>query len=124
VVGSGVDGTDTIGTSGETIVDGGRCNTACIRVVDTFEEGKVTGITGGSLSKTVIELLDSEVSVTDDLTLTIELLRCGKVFHLGVSENTSLNLLDVHLDGESSVWLDGGVTVRGEEEFGGWHVVE
>jgi len=60
--------------------------------------------------------------VPDDLALLVELLGSGKVVFLGVDEEAGLHVLDVHLDRERRVRLEGS-KVGGESEFGGGHIV-
>jgi len=124
VVGSRVDRADTVRTGWETIIDSSGSNTSSIGIIDTLEEDEVTRVEGVGLSDTVRELLNSEVSMSDDLTLAVKLLGSSEVVLLSVGENTGLHLLDVHLNGERSVGLDGVVVVGREDELGGGHVVE
>lgn len=60
--------------------------------------------------------------VTLDLTLSVELLGCGKVVRLRVDKETSLHVLDLHLDRESRIGFQ-SPKVLGEGELGRGHVV-
>ena len=57
-----------------------------------------------------------------DKTLPVEDLWCGKVVGLGVDEETSIEVVDSHLDSEGLVGLN-RAEIRGEFELGGRYVI-
>jgi len=59
--------------------------------------------------------------VTDEDTLSVELLRCRVIGGLCIRKGTGLQVLDVHLDGERLVGWD-GVQVGRAGELAEWHV--
>lgn len=63
------------------------------------------------------------MGVTLDLPLTVQLLGSGEVVSLGVGEESSLHVLDVHLDGEGGIGPDRTKVLR-ELELGRRHVVD
>lgn len=69
-----------------------------------------------------IELFDDDVSVTNDLTLSVQLLGSREIVGLRVHKRASLHVLDGHRDSESRVLLE-SVTVGGNLELRGRHVV-
>ena len=61
------------------------------------------------------------MGVSDDKTITADLLRSGIVVLLGVDEVTELNVLDGHGDCESSVCWN-SVSVCRTDEFARWDI--
>jgi len=137
MVRSGVDGEETVGTSGEALGDVSSNNTVAIRgSVDALEEREPGGIGGLSLVERGEEL-DDNVSVTDDDAGVIDLSRSGVVVALGVREETELyrevasvgrttprsyaathlHVLNFHLDGEGFIRRD-SAEVLGENKLG------
>ena len=105
MVGSSVDGREFVDTSGETSCDISGENAVLCSAVKTLEESEFSGISWGGLVDGA-ELLHNDVRVTDDLTLSVQLLRCGEVVGFCVHEVTSLHVLDRHGDGECLVGCD------------------
>ena len=121
MVGGGVDGREPVDSRSKTVVNRSRQLSVNGGSVQTLEESELLGI-GGSRIGEGVELLDDNMGVSLNLPLGVELLGSREVVLLGVDEVTSLQVLDVHLDGERLVGLD-CAEVLGESEFGGRHVV-
>jgi len=110
-----IDGRELIKACGKTVGDISSEFTAHSGGIQALEESERFGIGGSGLVERG-ELLDNDMRVTLDLTLCVELLGCGKVVLLCVDEETSLHVLDLHLDRE---WLIGfqSPKVLGEGEL-------
>lgn len=102
VVAGRVNGRQSVDTCGKTSSNLSGKDASLSGRVKTLEESELVGIVGCSLSQR-IKFLDDNVRVTNNLALSIELLRCGEVVRFSVDEITSLHVLDVHGDGESLV---------------------
>lgn len=90
---------DTVVTGGQTTSDGGsKFSLAISGVVDTLEESKLGGVWGRGRREGVTQILDDNVSVTNDLALTIELLRGGVVSAVRVGEGSQLHVCHLHGD--------------------------
>ena len=61
------------------------------------------------------------MSVTNDIVLGVQLLRCCEIVRIGVDEVSGLEMLDPHFDLESGVCLDRAQILR-MDELGRWHV--
>ena len=120
MVSSGVDGSETVDTSGETVSNISSQDTVSGLVVQTLEEGETSGVGGVGLGQG-LQLLNNDVRVTLDITSTVNLLRSSEVVLLSVGEESSLEVVDGHRDGERGVGLD-GIAVLGVLELGGRHV--
>ena len=105
MVGSGVDGRETVGTSRETFSDISGQDTTLSSSVETLEEGELCGVGGLSLSEG-LQGINDDVRVADDVTRAIDLLRSREVVGVRVDEVTSLEVLDRHRDRERGVGLD------------------
>ena len=116
-----VDGRQLVEASRKTVRDIGSKLAALGSRVQALEKNKLPGIGRRGLVQGC-ELFHDDMRVADDLALLIELLGSRKKVLLGVDKCTSLHVLDVHLDRERRVRLDGS-KVDGESEFGGRHVV-
>ena len=68
-----------------------------------------------------VQLFDNNVRVTDNLSLTVELLGRGEVVLLSIDEVAGFHVLDRHRDGKGLIGGD-GVTIFGVLELGRWHV--
>lgn len=75
MIGSGIDGGEFVNTSGETFVDGSSKDAALCCSIQTLEECEDVGVGRGCLIKSA-ELLDDNVRMAFDLTLTVQLLGC------------------------------------------------
>ena len=120
MVSSGVDRSETVDTSGETVGNISSQDTVSGLVVQTLEEGETSGVGGVGLGQG-LQLLNNDVRVTLDIASTVNLLGSSEVVLLGVGEESSLEVGDGHRDGERSVGLD-GIAVLGVLELGGRHV--
>ena len=116
MVGGGIDRSETVGTSGQTTCDISRQDTTLSFVVQTLEEGELSRVRRLSRGDG-LNLLDDDVRVTLDITLSVDLLRSGEVVLVGVDEVTGLEVLDGHRNRESGVGLD-SLTVNRECELG------
>lgn len=123
MVGCGIDGADAVSSSRETISNVSGQNTTLSRSVDSLEESEDVGVRWLGLVEAG-QLFDNKVGVTDDLTLSIELLRGSKVGRLSIGERAGLHTSNVHLDRERCVLLDRCITVGREQEFAGRHVLD
>jgi hypothetical protein len=86
-----------------------------------LEESEGTRIKGRGLGQAV-QLLDDKVGVANNDTLTIDLLRSGKVVLLSIDKVASLEVVHSHDNIESSVGLD-GTKVGRIDELGAGHAV-
>lgn len=123
MVGCGIDGADAVSSSRETISNVSGQNTTLSRSVDSLEESEDVGVRWLGLVEAG-QLFGDKVGVTDDLTLSIELLRGSKVGRLSIGERAGLHTSNVHLDRERCVLLDRCITVGREQEFAGRHVLD
>ena len=61
------------------------------------------------------------MSVTNNVLLGVQLLRCGEIIRIGVDEMSGLEMLETHLDLEGGVRLDRAQILR-MDELGRGHV--
>jgi len=115
MVSSGVDRRHFVETGRKASSNISSQDTAYGSGVQALEEDELLGVGRGGLVEGR-ELLDDDVGVTDDLTLTVDLLGSSEVVLLCVDEGTGLEVGDGHLDGERCVLSD-GLAVGGELEF-------
>lgn len=101
VVGGRVHRAETIDSSGEASSNINAQYTVSSWVVDSLEESEYGGIQWSGRRKGV-ELLHSDMAVTDDIT-SLELLRRAIVIGIGVHKVTGDHVLNVHLEGELGV---------------------
>ncbi len=105
VVSGGIDGTHSVNTSRKTIGNISRQDTIDGSVVETLEEGKVLGV-GDSRRCQAVDLLNNNVRMSLKNATAIGERGCGEVVLLSVDEETSLEVVDLHLDRELLVGLD------------------
>jgi hypothetical protein len=74
-------------------------------IIDTLEEGECLRVGRRCGSQVAAEILDGDVTVTDDVT-TLELLRSGVVRGQGIGEGAGDQVRELHLDGEVLVGGD------------------
>jgi len=123
VVGCGSHGTQAVVASRETTSDGSTQQASVVAgVVDALEEGKggSAGRSGGVLA--VAHVLNDDVSVADDLALTVDILGRVVVGDVGVGEGAGLKVVDLDRDLERLLSRD-GVAVLGVGEDGRNHLV-
>lgn len=114
---------DTEVTGGETTSDiSGEETLSVTSVVDTLEEGELSWVRRSGGVERVTQILNSDVGVSDNLTLTVELLRSRVVGGIGVGEGTGLQVLSLDSDREVLLSLN-VVTILGECEDRGDHGV-
>lgn len=116
-----VDRRQLIGASRKTIGHVGCELTVGSGRIQTLEESEFLGICRSCLVDGVQEF-NNDMRVPLNLALGIEELRCGEVVLLCVHEEPSLHPPDGHLDLELGVLLD-RVSILGEDELGGGHVI-
>lgn len=119
MVGSAVDGGETVGARGKTRRDGRGELTVDGGGVQALEEGEHIGVGGGGVVEPV-DGLHNDVRVTNDLVGRVQHLGSSEVVLLGVDEVASLHVGDVHDDVEGLRGGD-GAEVRGVDELGGGH---
>jgi len=88
--------------------------------VDTLEEGERGGVEDGWVIEGSHRLND-EVSVADEDTLCVELLRCHVIRLLCIGEHAGLQVIQDHLNVECLIGRDGGEVLR-ELELARGHV--
>ena len=120
MVSSGVDRCHAVDTSIKTVSNIGGHDTVHLSGVDTLEEGEDIRVIRRCLVKSS-ELLNDDVSVSDDVALGVDCLGRRVVVALGVDEVTGLKVVERHRDSEVLVGSD-SVTVLGEDELAGRHV--
>lgn len=88
---------DTVVAGGQTSSDGGRKLSLTVSgIVDTLEESKLGGVWWRRGRQGVTEILNDHVGVTDNLSLTVELLRCGVVSAVRVGKGSELHVCHLH----------------------------
>lgn len=88
---------DTVVTGGQTTSDGGsKLSLTISGIVDTLEESKLGGVWGCGWREGVTQILNDDVSVTDNLSLAVELLRRGVVGAVRVGEGSELHVCHLH----------------------------
>jgi hypothetical protein len=123
MVGRGVDGADPVHTSCETVGYIGGEDIVRGNVVESLEEGKGGGVERlGGLERR--ELLDDDVAMANDNSITVDLLGSSVVVGLGIDEVTCLHVDDLHLNSESLVLHETLVAVLGEHKFAAGGLVE
>jgi len=115
VVRVGVDGCETVVACWDTGGDIDRDDAVDLGGVNTLEEGELRGVKDSRVVK-VTHGLDDEVSVTDDDTLCVELLRSHVIRLVCIRENTSLHIVQGHLNRECLIGRNLG-EVLGENEL-------
>lgn len=116
MVSSCIDGRELIKACGKTVGDISSELTAHSGSIQALEESELFRIGGSGLVERS-ELFDNDVRVTFDLTLSVELLGCGKVVLLRIDEETGLHVLDLHLDRECRIGFQ-SPKVLGEGKLG------
>ena len=113
---------DSIKASGKTSWDGSENLTVRVEGgVDSQEEGEDRGIGRGVGVERTAEILDGDVSVTDDETVSVEEGGCAVVGEFGVCEESEVHALLG--DGDGEVGVCGEIfVVAGEDDEGGRHV--
>ena len=91
-------------------------------VVDSLEEGELSGIERSGGVQGVAEILDSDVGVADDLA-ALELLRGGVVGVIGVGEGSGYEVCHLDFDIEGRVGRDCVTALCRERDYGGDHVL-
>lgn len=118
-----VDGAHAVYTSSKTGSNIGREKVVCGNVVETLEESKGRGVQRlGGLE--VGNLFDRNVTMANDESLVVDLLRGSIVIGSGIDKVTSLHVDNLHLDGESRVFHETFVSVLGEDELATRSLVE
>ena len=117
VVGGGEHGADTVIAGGQTTSDGsGEETVAVAGIVDALEEDEAGGVKGLVRGQRAAQVLDSDVSVANDVALAIEVLGGGVVGALSVSERARGEVVDLDLDVKVLVGLDVSVVRRVAED--------
>lgn len=99
-------GADPVETSRETSGDIGREQSLTVSViVDTLEEGKGLWVGRSAGCEVIPEVLDGDVSMTDDVA-ALKSLRSSVVGVGGVGEGTRDQVLGLDLDAESGVGVN------------------
>jgi hypothetical protein len=89
VIGGADQSTDAIETSGETPVDSGlEKSIAVASIINTFEEGKVGRVGRAVGAKRSAKVLHSEVTVTNNVTIAVEILGSSVVSGRGIGKDT------------------------------------
>jgi hypothetical protein len=116
VVTGGRHAADTVETLGETRLEVSAQETLTVAgVVDTLEEGKLLSVEGLVLVRVASEILDCDVGVSNNLTVT-EGLRGGVVGFVGVGEGSSLQVADLNGELNGAVGLDNVVVLRASKD--------
>lgn len=119
VIGSRSHGAETVVASGQAALDIGRQQTIAVAlVIDALEEDKLgrvkrlgrVGITAG--------VLDSDVSVANDVTVAVDILGSGVVGVVRVGKGTRRKVDHLDRDGEVGVGLEVVAILRGCEDTG------
>jgi len=122
MVGRGIDRAESVRASGETWVNLDRNKSVSISLgVHTLEEDERLRVGRSGLVQAG-QLVDGDVSVTDDGSGTVELLRSSEVVLVGIDEVSCRQVLHGHADRESLVGGDGS-TVLGVRKLGRGHPV-
>lgn len=114
-----VDGRHTVNACRETIGDGHVKLAVHSGVVQTLEELECSGVSGSSLSERA-DLLNDDVRVALDETSVVDSLGRSEIVLIGVDEEASIEVADVHEDGEGLV-RGNHVEVLGVDELGRRH---
>jgi hypothetical protein len=116
VVTGGRHAADTVETLGETRLEVSAQETLTVAgVVDTLEEGKLLSVEGLVLVRVASEILDCDVGVSNNLTVT-EGLRGGVVGFVGVGEGSGLQVADLNGELNGAVGLDNVVVLRASKD--------
>ncbi len=122
MVGGGVHCADAIEAGGETVSDVcGEKTLAVAVIIDTLEEVEDFRVRGAGGSESAAEILDSDVTVTDDLA-TLESLRSRVVCALSIGEGAGDQVLKLDLNSEGLVCVQVVSRTR-EEHYSGNHVL-
>lgn len=89
---------------------------ACI--VDALEEGKCGWVQSALWRQAISHILYSDVRVSDDLALAVEILRCGVIGRLGVGEGAGSETAGLNVNVESSQRRDDGARLRESNQRG------
>ena len=113
---------NSVKASGKTSWDGSEDLTVRVEWgVDSQEEGEYRGIGRGGGIEGTAEILNGDVSVTDDETFVVEEGGCAVVGEFGVCEESEVHALLG--DGDGEVCVCGEIfVVAGEDDERGWHV--
>lgn len=119
VVGSCSHGAETIVASGQATLDVGRQQTVAVAlVVDALEEDELSGVKRLGRVGITAGVLDSDMSVADDVTVPIDILRSGIVGVVRVGKGTRREVDHLDRDGEVGVGLEVIAVLRGCEDTG------
>ena len=117
MVGGRVHGADAVEASWKTCSNTGCQKTLTVAgIINTLEEGKRLRVGTLSGSEAAAEILNGDVAMTDDVS-TLQLLGSGVVGGKRISEDTSHQVGNLHLCGESCVWCN--VVSRSREQDDG-----
>lgn len=123
MVGGGVDGADPVHTSCETTGYIGGEYIVCGNVVESLKEGEGGGVERlGGLERR--ELLDDDVAMANDDSITVDLLGGSVVVGVGIDEVTCLHVDNLHLNSKSLVLHETLVAVLGEHKLAAGGLVE
>lgn len=122
VVRGRVDGADTVSSSWNTGCDISSNLTVDSRSVDTLEESELLGICDGGITQSV-DFFDDDMGMTDDLTLSRELLRSSKVILVRIHKVTGFQVIHVEFDRKLGVGGD-GTHVGRESKLGTGHIAD
>jgi hypothetical protein len=121
VVTGGCHAADTVETLRETRLEISAQETLTVAgVVDTLEESKLLSVEGLVLVRVASKVLDGDVGVSNNLTVT-EGLRGGVVGFVGVGEGSGLQVADLNGELNGAVGLD-NVVVLGVSKDGRNHL--
>jgi hypothetical protein len=121
VVTGGCHAADTVETLRETRLEISAQETLTVAgVVDTLEESKLLSVEGLVLVRVASKVLDGDVGVSNNLTVT-EGLRGGVVGFVGVGEGSGLQVADLNGELNGTVGLD-NVVVLGVSKDGRNHL--
>ena len=120
MVRSRVDGWQFVNTSGETVGNIGGKKPIDSSIVQSFKKCKVLRVSRYCLVNR-IEPFDDNMGMALNLPLAVDLLWSSEVIFLGIDKESSLHVLDLHLDCERSVGFN-STKVKREGELGRRHV--
>lgn len=103
VVGSGVDGAETVSAFVQTV--GNISGEGVSTIIQPLEEGELARVSGGCLGER-LKLLNDNVGVSLDISSLVDLLGSRKVGLRGIGEVSGFKMLELQLDGERLVGFD------------------
>jgi hypothetical protein len=116
VVTGGCHAADTVETLGETRLEVSAQETLTVAgVVDTLEESKLLSVEGLVLVRVASKVLDCDMGVSNNLTVT-EGLRGGVVGFVGVGEGSGLQVANLNGELNGAVGLDNVVVLRASKD--------